>query len=131
MFNCTPLCQFLNEEGEIFPSKTANPPVQYRFDILPVIELQHSVDHLRYGPVLLEAVAFYTQTVPFRDMGLPESTHPSGNLVLALVVVDEPGFMFLKRGVVIAFLAKDKGFGGSGVSGSWRVEREFDRERMG
>lgn len=98
---------YLDEKREIFTSKTANPPVQNRLDAFPMIELKNSVDQLRYGPVLLEAVALHTQTVPSRNIGLSESSHSNGNLVLALVVVDEPGFLLLKRGVVLAFLAEN------------------------
>ncbi|PPD85793.1 hypothetical protein GOBAR_DD17274 [Gossypium barbadense] len=94
----------LMRKGKFFLAKQPT----HRFNIFPMIQLQN----------LLEAFAFYTQTISFRDMGLPKSTHLSGNLVLALVVVNKPGFMFLKRDVIIVFLAKDKGFGGSGVSGN-------------
>jgi hypothetical protein len=97
---------YLDKKREILTSKPANPPVQETFNIIRlVIEFKNFLDNLRNRPVLLEPVSLDSYTIALRNLVFPDSTHLSGHMVYALVVVHEPRRFLLECCVAFGILA--------------------------
>lgn len=89
-FKLYPLCPiaYPNKKGEIFPGEATDPAIQEAFYVVTAVELQKPLNHLRNGPVLLKPVGLDPQPVAFGNVGFSVSGDISGDLVLAVVVVD-------------------------------------------